>query len=92
MGYYIEVPQNLHKAEQIINMYNAIQLPSAPHSVSQLPNMAVICVVENGLFDAACYCYNDREIAAFADPNDHRRKTWLGMSKPLAKKLTGCSE
>lgn len=39
------------------------------------PNL--VCVVENGAFDAAGYCYDAGEFQAFNQPSDPRRKTWL---------------
>jgi len=47
------------------------------------PNL--ICVVDNGLFEAAGYCYSEEEFKVFNDPNDWRPKTWL--VHPDAKKL-----
>jgi hypothetical protein len=37
----------------------------------------MVCVVENGPFDAAGYAWTPREMMDFAHPTDHRRKTWL---------------
>lgn len=47
----------------------------------------IVCVVNNGLFDAACYCYNQSELEACSDPNDYREKVWLEyeQAKELAK-------
>lgn len=39
------------------------------------PNL--VCVVSNGPFDAAGYCYNEREFNDWTDPNDRRLKIWL---------------
>lgn len=36
----------------------------------------LVCVLENGMFDAACYCYDKQEMQACLEP-DSRRKTWL---------------
>lgn len=36
----------------------------------------IVCVVDNGLFEAAGYAYNQDELDAFAEP-DGRRRTWL---------------
>ena len=37
----------------------------------------LVCVVDNGFFEAAGYCYNEREFKAFNDTSDQRPKTWL---------------
>lgn len=45
----------------------------------------LVCVVDNGLFEAAAYCYNESEFQAFNDPQDFRFKLWLIY--PHAKEL-----
>jgi len=47
-----------------------------------LENM--ICVVENGLFDAAGYAFSENEYKVFKQP-DGRNKIWL--VHPMAKEL-----
>ena len=49
------------------------------------PNL--VCVVGNGPFDAAGYCYSQDEFDAFAEPQDTRKKTWL--THPKAVELSG---
>ena len=49
------------------------------------PNL--VCVVENGLFDAAGFCYNENEFKAFNDPSDPRPKRWIIY--PNAAKISG---
>jgi hypothetical protein len=48
----------------------------------------LVCVVENGLFDAAAYAFDEREMHDFF-PNawDQRDRTWLIV--PNAAKLAG---
>lgn len=92
MGYYIEVPKNHNKAQQLVDLYKAERLPVAPNSINDVPEgKAVVVVVENLAFDAAGYCYDDRELADFKEP-DHgwqRPRTWLLMDKKLTEKLSG---
>ena len=45
----------------------------------------LVCVVDNGFFEAAGYCYNEREFEEFNDSSDPRMKTWLVY--PHAKEL-----
>lgn len=73
MGYYI-------------NQINGKQLPARGKVKSLLAEGAIttdssfkdnlICVVDNGPFEAAAYCYSQNERDAFAYP-DGRPKTWL---------------
>lgn len=90
MGYYIQAPSHLGKAQQICNAHQEAFIIPQPVSFSKVPeNMALVCVVENGLFDAAAYCYNEREFKDFCNPNDPRPRTWLLMDKIKAEKLSG---
>lgn len=45
----------------------------------------LVCVVENGMFEAAGYCYSPEEFRAFSLLDDNRPKTWLLYEK--AKEL-----
>jgi hypothetical protein len=37
----------------------------------------LVCVVENGFFDAAALAFSPAEMEVFLDPGDDRTKTWL---------------
>jgi hypothetical protein len=55
-----------------------------PHDESEwTPDL--VCVVENGFFDAAGYAHSPEEMMAFSLPHDRRHKTWLHV--PNADKL-----
>jgi len=87
MGIYIEVPHHLNKAEQLMNLHGAVQT-LAPDSLSDIsPDKYLICVVENGLFDAAAVTYSQREMEAFKHP-DGRPRTWLLMDEEKVNELT----
>lgn len=40
-----------------------------------------ICVVDNIMFEAAAFLKNRRELEAFMDPTDNRKKTYLRWDK-----------
>lgn len=90
MGYYIQTPSSRGKADQIIEMYGADEITreEAKEFVKD-GTFGVVCVVQNGPFDAAGYCFNEREWTEFADPGDHRPKRWLIMDKAEAERLSG---
>ena len=85
MGYYINSTSNgtplpaKNKADYLI-------LDGAKEVEAKFqPNL--ICVVENGMFDAAAYAYDESEFNEFNNPNDYRKKIWL--VHPKAKELSG---
>ena len=89
MGYYIQGPLK-GKATYIRAEYGAYEI-SKPKSFAEVPaGKALICVADNGPFEAACYCYDEREFLAFNVPTDHRPKKWLIMDKADAQALTDC--
>ena len=94
MGYYIEVPENKGKAQQIAELHGALILDKQPPFAAvavEAPEKAIICVVDNGMFEAAGFAYDEMEFNVFARP-DGRPKTWLIMDRNLACKLTGYEE
>lgn len=96
MGYYIEVPNVKGKAQQVIDIHGAELLERAPLSLSDIPpDKAVICVVDNGPFEAAGFCYNEKELQDFVAPDyfqPQRPRQWLLMDRSKACKLTGYKE
>ena len=86
MGYYInenskgqEAPSN-GKA-QFIEADGGLVIPE-PKEWKE----GIVCVVENGFFDAAAYAFSEKEMKEFLHP-DGRDKTWLYY--PLAKNISG---
>lgn len=90
MGYYVETGNNYGKADYIVANYGGrrVSLNEARSAIND-PNLAVISVKDNGLFEAAGFCYNQPEFDAFADPGDTRRTSWVIMDRETAKRLTG---
>lgn len=79
MGFYIEVPANKGKALLIEEMYGGERI-GQPCEFSHVPKgKALICVVDNGLFEAAAFCYEEKEFEEFAipSPGDWRPRSWL---------------
>jgi hypothetical protein len=78
MGQYINKLPNgkvlsvKNKANQIIeNIPGTLQVPPPYEFVDNL-----VCVVDNGMFEAAAYCYSENEFHEFKR-TDGRPKTWL---------------
>jgi hypothetical protein len=91
MGYYIETGTLHGKAEVIAREHNGQIIPQ-PASFADVPDgMGLVCVVRNGMFDAAGFAYDEREFAVFADPGDYRAKTWVLLDYETAAKHSGYS-
>jgi hypothetical protein len=86
MGYYVN---STNSGEGLLPHNKAFALvldgalPINPPTEWQ-PNL--VCVVENGSFDAAAYAFNADEMKYFLEP-DGRRKIWLIVQN--ADKLSG---
>jgi hypothetical protein len=86
MGYYIETPSSFHKAKQLVDLYKA-ELVLSPEKFDFSGPDALICVVENGPFDAAGICFDAKERDDFNSPTDPRPKTWLKLPKTKVLEL-----
>ena len=77
MGYYIETGTAKNKVALIEETYNAIQItPQEAEFFVNEHEGAVICVVDNGPFEAAAFCHSSDEFRTFNDSADPRPKTW----------------
>lgn len=83
MGRYINQTSNgnpigWRKAQALIND----GAKEIPQPTTWRPN--IVCVVDNGIFEAAGYAFNEQELKIFLTP-DGRKKTWLEY--PHAEKV-----
>jgi hypothetical protein len=91
MGYYIQCKENFNKAAQIIEDYGAVLLHDAEEAYKSFEQgNGVICVLHNGSFDAAGFCFSRKELDVFADALTN--KTWLSMDRKKAEDLSGFSK
>jgi hypothetical protein len=101
MGYYINfscVDGNfkplspLNKSIDLIKCGNAEEI-SKPHSFQDLPiNKALLCGVNNSVFESIGLVYSEEEFKSFSDKTDKREKIWLLMDKKLAHNLSNYHE
>lgn len=92
MGYYIQTPRNQFKAEQMVDSFGAEILHGVDKPVwKDIPDSkALICVVDNGAFEAAALCYSEDELEAFLPTEtDKRPRVWVVMDKDVAHSLAG---
>jgi hypothetical protein len=79
MGYYINPPTMEKERWLAQNKVDAWHEP--PEEFRDADNVTV-CLVNNGLFTAAGICVDQRELEAFARPQDQRPKLWVRV--PIA--------
>jgi len=89
MGYYVQGPTK-GKAEHIFHMEEAraILLDEAPEWPAPA-SRAIVCVVDNGPFEAAGFCFCERELEAFSSPGDPRPRVWLEVDLDWVIQETG---
>lgn len=89
MGYYIETDDHLNKAEKIANSFNGVIVSqSQAREAMTEPDIGVICVVNNGPFEAAAFAFNMSEFEEFAR-YDGRPKKWVLISRKDAERESG---
>lgn len=71
MGYYVQVQKPKGKAQQLVSLHHATILPQRPEAFEDVPDdKALICVVDNGPFEAAALCYDRQQFMAFTAPDE----------------------
>lgn len=83
MGYYIN---KTSKGDELPSNGKVLALlADGAKLTSPIWQENLICVVENGYFDAAGYAFSEKEFEHFNSSTDQRPKTW--MTHPMAKEL-----
>ena len=91
MGRYIQTDENRNKARAIRDTHGGIEC-SRQEAFEALCEEAfdVICVIDNGLFEAAAGIFSKDEWDAFHDPKERRYREYvllpLGTAKPLTER------
>lgn len=82
MGYYIDNIGTTftEKCNQLTQNHDAVETDASFKD-------DLVCVVDNGSFAAAGYCYSESEFEAFNSTSDRRIKKFFVV--PEAKKLSG---
>lgn len=89
MGYYIQGPR-YGKGAYLEAEHGARACTEAEARAALIRgDVAPICVVLNGPFEAAALAYNEEEFECFVAPHDQRPKQWYVMDRAKAYELTG---
>jgi hypothetical protein len=88
MGYYIETDKPLNKAQILLDSIpSAREVTRNKLDFDVTGRTVIVCVVNNGPFDAAAICYSLNELRAFNEPTDYRPKRWLVIPRDEVVKL-----
>jgi len=91
MRYYIQTPGNHHnKARIIAEQHGGTLLAKAPRTYADIPaDKALVCVVDNGPFEAAAVAVDEGEFKVFTDPLEERPRQYVVIDKAKAYELSG---
>ena len=89
MGYYIETGTAKNKVDFLVENHGGEIVFDYKVQECLKLGLGVVCVVDNGPFEAAAFVYSQAEFDAFHDPADFRPKTWVVMDRETAEKLSG---
>lgn len=91
MGFYINHPEmnSLGKVDFIVSNLGGEIIPQ-PETLQDIPeDKALIVVVNNGMFEAAGYAFDQGEFESFTWERNKRPKVFVQMDKQQAEKLSG---
>ncbi len=93
MGNYIKCGSPKGKVKWLLAEVQGAEEVSkeAARNLMKENRVGIICVVDNGGFEAAGYAFSMGEFEAFADGDgdDRRLKRWVSMPKDTAERLSG---
>jgi hypothetical protein len=93
MGFYINTDDSTGKVKWLVERANGkvVSLLEAKHAMKD-PNLGVIVVIDNVMFEAAGFMFSQKEFETFTNPKDSRPKTYVVISRELAISLSGYKE
>lgn len=90
MGYYLNSGNASHKTEWLAREHGGKIVDKNKASIAMNdPSLAVVVVVNNGLFEAAGFAYDIKEFEVFTMSDDIRPKHFVVMDRELCKQLSG---
>lgn len=92
MGYYVETPMNWGKARYIAETWGGEIVSEEVAAVSvKVSTLGVICVVDNGPFEAAGFAYDEGQFERMRDRSrgDNRPRQWVVLERVVAEEISG---
>jgi hypothetical protein len=87
MGYYLQTKEDLNKADQLLAEHPEVQeVDQSSLRFDKTRNTVLVCVVQNGPFDAAGICHSWAQMRAFATLGGPPKR-WLLFPRDLVLKL-----
>jgi hypothetical protein len=77
MGIYVQVPSIHYKANWLVEKAKAQRIEQPTLYPEAPEGMTLVCVVENGPFDAAAIVYDKGEFLEFTRKSERRKRHWL---------------
>lgn len=89
MGIYLQCPEAKGKVDFLIREHKAQELVGAtPLTLPEKDSgMEVVCVIDNGLFEAAGFAYSSRELQEFVFDGTSRPRRFLLVPSEECLKL-----
>jgi hypothetical protein len=87
MGYYIQTPSAKSRAQYLMKKEGAVAMPPDMGWNDRPDGKSIVCVVDNGSFEAAGYAFDKAEYEMFNRP-DGRPRAWLLMDTKRVRELS----
>lgn len=92
MGYYLNPPDMRPFKQEWLKEIGAVEV--GQNKVAKFFDhpfrdmFGILCLVDNGGFEAVAFCYDKRELEACSLPHDKRPKKWFLLDRKKAKELS----
>jgi len=77
MGKYVNQINGVPIGTSFLSKCTSLIAAGAKETTNEKFQENLICVINNGPFAAAGYCYDEQEFEEFNDPSDNRLKKWF---------------
>jgi len=86
MGIYVETGTTHNKAAWVADHCNGLVVLDPPNFSKVPKDKAVVCVANNGSFEAAGYAFDEQEFERF-NSDDPRPRLWVVADKELVESV-----